>query len=35
VNHLESKKSGGAKVMGAKQLAKLRRRSMSDEEEEE
>jgi len=35
LNHLESKKSGGAKVMGAKQLAKLRRRSMSDEEEEE
>jgi len=35
VNHLESKKSGGAKVMGAKQLAKLRRRSMSDDEEEE
>ena len=34
-HHLTSKKSGGAKVMGAKQLAKLRRRSMSEEEEEE
>jgi len=33
MNHLKSKKSGGAKVMGAKQLAKLRRRIMSDEEE--
>lgn len=33
--HLTSKKSGGGKVMGAKQLAKLRRRSMSDEEDEE